>query len=311
MATPTTINGAQIRVATIPRTAIDAPFQANLTGITNDVASVIATMSTDAETLAAINAVTSAWQAADVGLTSMIQGLVNATIAGAGLAANGSYTTPVTSNYLGAVTNLAGGLVALDTAIAAEATRATGAESGLQAQITVLQNDGSSAQALADEVAARIAADSALSTSVTAEVTRAQAAEAANATATANNATAIAAETTRAQGAEASEATARAAAVTAEASRAQAAEATLQTNISNLATLSATAADLATEVSRAQAAEAAEITARTAAVAAEATRATAAEALVASDAATALSAETLARTNADTAEATARAADST
>jgi hypothetical protein len=114
---------------------------------------------------------------------------------------------------------------------------------------------------------------------LTAETTRATAAEATLTTNVATNATAIAAETTRATAAEATLTTnvaTNATAIAAETTRATAAEATLTTNVATNATA------IAAETTRATAAEATlttDVATNATAIAAETTRATAAEAL--------------------------------
>jgi len=116
-------------------------------------------------------------------------------------------------------------------------------------------------------------------TAIAAETTRATAAEATLTTNVATNATAIAAETTRATAAEATLTTnlaTNATAIAAETTRATAAEATLTTNVATNATA------IAAETTRATAAEATlttNVATNATAIAAETTRATAAEAL--------------------------------
>lgn len=167
---------------------------------------------------------------------------------------------------------------ALD-AVAAEATRATGVEAGLQTAIDTVVSD------LAKEVTDRGTAVTAVSDALAAEVTRATAAEGVNATA-------ISDETTRATAAEAALGvridnitTDSAAAVAAEETRAKAAEQKLTD-------------DLAAEVTRATGEE----TRIEGLVTAEVTRALAAEKVVSDG----LAQEILDRTAADAAEVTAR-----
>jgi|11BtaG_2_1085332.scaffolds.fasta_scaffold02184_3 cell division protein FtsB len=58
---------------------------------------------------------------ADTSVTTALQTELDATQAGAGLNANGSLTAPTSSNYLGSITTLKGGLSALDTQIKSRA----------------------------------------------------------------------------------------------------------------------------------------------------------------------------------------------
>ena len=160
-ATPTTINGSQIRTASVPQSAIDAAFQTYLSGMSTNISNIFTTLSTDEATVAAINAATQAWEAADTSITTAIQSLITGTLTGAGLTKDGVYVAPTNSNYLGAATSLMTADIALDTALAAEAARATTAETGLQGQITAIVNSTSSANALASEVTRATAAEAA------------------------------------------------------------------------------------------------------------------------------------------------------
>lgn len=136
----TQIRGQQIRLATLQRGHIDAAFEASLAAIESNITSIFNTMSTDQERLDAIAAVTLAWQNADGNLQSAITSLINATKAGAGLEADGSYVVGE-SNYLDGSTSLKKAIAALDAALKTSSDAA--------------------AAALADEVAARVAADAA------------------------------------------------------------------------------------------------------------------------------------------------------
>ena len=111
-----------------------------------------------------------------------IQAELDATQVGAGLGVDGVYTAPANTNYLGSATSLSNADVKLDTAIKAEADRATGVEANLasaianeaqlrtdgdanlQAQLTAYINGKVDQNATQDaaEAAARIAADAAL-----------------------------------------------------------------------------------------------------------------------------------------------------
>lgn len=285
----TSIVGSQIRVGTIARDRVDATFEAQLALIEANVTSIFNTMSTDAERMAAIDALTTAFQNADSTLQGAITSMVNATKAGAGLQPDGSYLLPVGQTFLTGATSIAQAVALLDVALKAEQDARTTADTTIVTNLTTLINNSGSdgAAALAAAVAAQLITDTAQDTALAAEIARAQAAEAANATATSN-------EVTRAQAAEA----ALAQAVTDEAAArtsADAAEATARnTAISTAVAAEATARD---------AAIAAEATARDAAIGtAVSAEASARDAAIAS----AVSAEATARSNADAAEATAR-----
>ena len=100
----TTINGLQLRVGSIPKTAIDAAFDTYLSGMSTSITDIYSIMSTDTERVAAINAVTAAWEAADSSMTTTFNSRFIATIPAAGRAGNGGYTAPGVGNYLGGVT---------------------------------------------------------------------------------------------------------------------------------------------------------------------------------------------------------------
>jgi cytoskeletal protein CcmA (bactofilin family) len=79
-----------------------------------------------------------------------LQSELDATQAAAGLTAEGGLVAPTGTDYLGSITTLKGGLVALDSALSSEVSRAEAAELGLS-------ND------ISDEADARLSADNALS----------------------------------------------------------------------------------------------------------------------------------------------------
>ena len=122
--------------------------------------------------------------AADAALSNRATALeteMTATQAGAGLTVDGDYVAPSGSNYLDLSTSLKDADAKLDAAIAAEVSRATGAESGLQSQIT-------------SEVGARVAGDSDIQASLDAEIARATGVEGVQAGLIQDNADAIVAE---------------------------------------------------------------------------------------------------------------------
>lgn len=144
--------------------------------------------------LDAIAAEKSARESADSSLQSQITGFqseMDATQAGAGLSASGSYVAPVSSNYLSAATSLKDADSKLDAAIkvvaddvaqeildraaavSAEQARAEAAELALQGEVDAVET------ALAQELLDRAAADTTLQGEIDAEETRALAAEAA------------------------------------------------------------------------------------------------------------------------------------
>ena len=133
-------------------------------------------------------------QVADNALDSrvtVVETEMTATQTAAGVNADGTYAQPSGTNYIDLSTSLADADAKLDAAIKAVDNSRSTVEASLQAQIDA-------------EEAARIAGDSDLTASLAAEVSRATAAEQANATNIATNATAIATESSRAQGVESS-----------------------------------------------------------------------------------------------------------
>ena len=123
--------------------------------------------------------------------TTVLETEMSATQLGAGLATDGTYVTPTSTNYLNGSTSLSDADKKLDAAIkAVDNTRNSGINN-LQAQIDA-------------EVAFRASEDSDIRASLASEVARATAAEVANGVLITNNATAISNESTRAQGVEAS-----------------------------------------------------------------------------------------------------------
>jgi hypothetical protein len=131
----TQIRGLQLRLGTIPRNRIDAAFEASLANIESNVADIYSTMSTDTERMAAITALTLAFENADTTLQSAIISLINATKAGAGLESNGTLVLG-TTNYLGSSASLKLALLQLDTALKAEETARSTADATLQSQLT-------------------------------------------------------------------------------------------------------------------------------------------------------------------------------
>ena len=161
--------------------------------LTNDLAAEV-TRATAAEGVnaTAISAETARATAAEgVNAAASAANLVEitATQAGAGLALDGTYVAPTTSNYHNGAASLASADMLLDAAIKAEEVRATAAEGVLTADLTA-------------EVTRATAAEGANATAIADETTRATAAEGVNATAIAGVATDLATEVARAEAAE-------------------------------------------------------------------------------------------------------------
>lgn len=282
----TQIRGQQIRLATLQRAHIDSAFEANLAAIESNIASIFNTMSTDQERLDAIEAITLAWSAADADLQAAITSLVNATKAGAGLEADGSYL-PGVSNYLAGATSLKQAVAALDTALKTAADASSAAVSA-EAQA---RQDGDAAEAaarttaIAAAVADSVTRDTALGVRIDSEEAARTAADDQFALDLANEITARTNSDGVLQQALADEADARAAAVSSEATTRAAADVVLQSNIDaeSLARTNADAvhtAAIAQEVTDRSAAVAAEQTARLAGDAALAARLDAVEGMV-------------------------------
>jgi hypothetical protein len=263
----------QLRDASIGRGKIDAAFETSLAQIEANITSIFNTMSTDAERMAAVDALTTAFQNADGTLQGMITSMVNATRAGAGLQSDGTLVLPVGHNFLTGATTLKAAIGLLDAALKTEEGARIAADAALQANITAIVNAGgaSAAADLAAETAARIAADAALTTAVNNEVTARTAADTDLQTQITNEVTARTALNTTLSPAIADEASARTAAVSAEATTRAAADTVLQ-NALDAEALARTTADAGHT-----AAINAEVTDRIAAVSAEATTRAAAD----------------------------------
>ena len=117
---------------------------------------------------------------------TVLEGEMSATQLAAGVNADGTYAAPSGTNYIDLSTSLADADKKLDTAIKSADTARIAGDTNLQSQMTA-------------EVSRATAAEGLLSTNLTAESTRATTAEAANGVLIVANATAIAAEASRAQ----------------------------------------------------------------------------------------------------------------
>ena len=113
-----------------------------LDGLRADITAITDTMSTDAERLAAIQAVTDAFQAADSSLQGAITTLGSGIAAGAGLNSDGSYITNTDTNYINSAVSIHQATRLLDAqtktladALAAEVSARQDAVSTLQASL--------------------------------------------------------------------------------------------------------------------------------------------------------------------------------
>lgn len=274
--TQTTIRGFQLRDASLPRTKLDPAFEGQIASIEANIASIFNTMSTDAERMAAVEALTTAFQSADGTLQGMITTLVNATKAGAGLEADGSFALPAGQNFLTGATSLKGALGLLDAALKIEQGARIAADAALQTNIQAIIDAGG-AQAAADlaaEVTAREAADAAQATALANEVAARTAADADLQQQVTNEVAARTALNTTLNTSIANEATARTEAVSSEAATRAAADTALQ-NAIDAEALARTNADAVHTASIAG-----EVTDRIAAVTAEATARAAADTLL-------------------------------
>lgn len=266
----TQIRGLQLRLGTLGRDRIDSAFESSLAAIEANITSIFSTMSTDSERMAAVEALTLAFQTADGTLQGTITALVNATRAGAGLEADGSLVLGDT-NYLTGAASLKAAALALDAALKLEADARIAADAALTTAIegqsaaaaaaaaadlaaavaAQLVTDTAQDAALAAESAARVAGDADLQTQVSNEVT-------ARTLLNTTLSTAIADASAAATAANSAEATTRAAADT-----------VLQSNIDAEALARTTAdgvhtASISQEVADRSAADAAEAVARAA-----------------------------------------------
>lgn len=176
----TQIRGLQLRLASLGRDRIDASFAADLAAIESNIASIFNTMSTDTERMAAMAALTEAFQNADVDLQTAINGMISALKAGAGLEADGTLVLPEGHNFLTGATSLKGAIGLLDAALKTEQGARVADVSALQSQLTTMSEAGAATAAadLAAAVAAQALTDAAQNTALTKEVARATAAEA-------------------------------------------------------------------------------------------------------------------------------------
>jgi len=168
----TQIRGLQLRLGTLGRDRIDAAFEASLAAIEGNIASIFSTMSTDAERMSAVEALTTAFQNADGTLQGMITTMVNSTRTGSGLEADGSFLPGVT-NYLGTSASLKAAALALDAALKIESDARVAADAALTTSVNALASAGAATAAadLAAAVAAQAVVDAAQDAALAAEVT--------------------------------------------------------------------------------------------------------------------------------------------
>ena len=270
----TQIRGLQLRLATLGRDRIDPAFEASLAAIESNVASIFSAMSTDAERMAAIAALTTAFQTADATLQGAITGLVSSTQAGAGLEADGTLILPVGHNFLTGATTLKGAIGLLDAALKVEEGARIASDAVLASDIaSLVAAGGASASAdLAAAVAAQVVTDTAQNTALANEVSARTAADADLQTQITNEVTARGLLNTTLSTAIAQGDAAATAANSAEATTRAAADTALQANIDAEALARTTADGLHTAAISQEAAD------RVAGIAAEAVRAEAAEA---------------------------------
>lgn len=284
----TQIRGLQLRLATLGRDRIDPAFEASLASIESNVASIFSTISTDAERIAAVEALTLAFQTADGTLQGAITALVNATKAGAGLEADGTLVLPVGQNYLTGATSLKAALGLLDAALKVESDARVAGDAALTTAVNDLVAAGGATAAadLAAAVAAQAVTDAAQDAAIANEVANRISADTAQNTAIANEVAARTLLNTTLSDSIAAEANARTTAVSGEASTRAAADTALQNSLDAEALARTTAdgihtASIATETSERIAAALVEHDTRVAAEAALDTRVTTLEGQVA------------------------------
>ena len=229
----TLIRGQQIRLATIGRDRIDVGFESSLAAIESNIACIFSTMSTDAERMAAIQALTTAFETADGTLQGTITTLVNATRAGAGLEADGSLLLSGTDNYINGAASLKAALLAIDAALKVESGARIAGDAALTASVNALVAAGGATAAadLAAAVTAQGVTDAAQNAALAAEAAARTAADTEHQTQLNNEVTARTLLNTTLSQAIADSAAAATAANSAEATTRAAADTVLQSNI--------------------------------------------------------------------------------
>lgn len=142
------LKGFQIDAKAISLAHLADEVTAKFTGWDTSIQNILDTMSTDAERIAAIAALTEAMNNADSDLTSAMQALATKIGTAVGLNADHTYKAEAGANYIAAATSTHDATVKLDTQVkknaddlAAEVIRATAKEAELQAAIDAINGD--------------------------------------------------------------------------------------------------------------------------------------------------------------------------
>ena len=142
------LKGFQIDAKAISLAHLADEVTAKFTGWDASIQNILDTMSTDAERIAAIAALTAEMRNADTGLSDAMSALATKIGTAVGLNADHTYKAEAGANYIAGATSTHDATVKLDTqvkanadAIAAEVTRATAKEAELQAAIDAINGD--------------------------------------------------------------------------------------------------------------------------------------------------------------------------
>ena len=142
------LKGFQIDAKAISLAHLADEVTAKFTGWDASIQNILDTMSTDAERIAAIAALTNEMRNADTGLSDAMSALATKIGTAVGLNADHTYKAEAGANYIAGATSTHDATVKLDTqvkanadAIAAEVTRATAKEAELQAAIDAINGD--------------------------------------------------------------------------------------------------------------------------------------------------------------------------
>ena len=142
------LKGFQIDAKAISLAHLADEVTAKFTGWDTGIQNILDVMSTDAERIAAIAALTEEMQNADTGLSDAMSALATKISTAVGLNADHTYKAEAGANYIAGATSTHDATVKLDTqvkanadAIAAEVTRATAKEAELQAAIDAINGD--------------------------------------------------------------------------------------------------------------------------------------------------------------------------
>ena len=142
------LKGFQIDAKAISLAHLADEVTAKFTGWDTGIQNILDVMSTDAERIAAIAALTEEMQNADTGLSDAMSALATKIGTAVGLNADNTYKAEAGANYIAGATSTHDATVTLDTqvkanadAIAAEVTRATAKEAELQAAIDAINGD--------------------------------------------------------------------------------------------------------------------------------------------------------------------------